>query len=1282
MKHKFFSLSVLLATLFVCQRSLSQTMLQNWLAQTNNAAITNSDDRPYHTHVDANGMVGIVGVSNSKVILATYDANGNDLWTNKYNSLSSDYPLGLEKGPAGNYYIGYFWGGTIRKLSLSGGAAWTTGSSSYHGWDFVVDANGDVYVVGTDYPQTNIYIDKIVSNGTKVWTKTYTGYYGQGGVPKHIKMDNSGNLLLALSAKDANGDRHLSVAKFDTVGSNAAHVWHNAYTTDIGEAADFMVDNSTNASYVTGYIENGSDYDMAIYKSGPAGGFNWSATFHDSGVNGYDYGHALAQDASGNVYVAVSSQGTGKNYTLRKYSSSGTLLASTSAAATGYPSFYNKVKVLFYPGNNQLYLACTDEFASSDHQMVLYKADLALTALTQVYTYNHASQGDDYSVDLDIDQSGNKLVFTGNGYTTINGNDYYYAKLDTTGAFVFNNAYNGVINGSDYASSLVTDASNQPLAAGATLSTLSGLDGFMVKYDASGNELWQGVYAGAGGYDDFLHAVAINSSGQYYAGGYTEAAPGNHDMWLLKTDANGSKLWDVTFAGSQSNGTDEVRDVFTDNFNNGYAAGYQTNSGTGQDASLIKFNSAGSVLWNKKYSGAGSLKDAFLDVGSKTGNPIYAVGYTTKSNGESDMLIVKYDGAGNLQWARTFNSAQSGNDTALAVNVDANNDIAVVGRSDSAKAIVVRYDASGNLQWSASDSTMNEVGPDVITLASGKTFIVCHKDSGFVYKNRIMCFDNTGTQIWYRDYSYSCCEHPMKMAKTANSTILVALDYYGYIGVIELDTLGNEKNNVLTYLSLSGNAETGGTRDVRVDSNGDVFVAGYFAQETGTDVYMQKICYTPAPVTISGPAAICAQSQDNVFGVATNTTISNYAWGGTNGLSVSTGSLSSIGLVDASTMSGHIILAQSNYCGTSAPDSLFVMVNALPAVSAGADQLVCPGSSVTLSGAGAQTYTWTGSVTDGVPFTPVMTQAYMVSGTDTNGCSNNDTVVVALKQPPLVSICMVTVDTFSTHNVLIWEKAGLTNEVAYFNIYREDITNNYTLIGSVSYDSLSEFHDYDTVMADPNVTTKRYKIAAVDTCGNEGPMSNFHNTIFISDNNGTFSWNTYTIQNMPNPVNNYALYRDDMNTGTWTLVGQTAGTQNVLNDPQYATYQNTANWRVETVWNISCTSTVRLGANGPLGAVIKSKSNITNNRVMGIKANSANSVQLYPNPTSGKLTISLPAGGAASVKIVSVLGAEVYSETISGSTSHTVDMSGYENGSYLVQVTTSAYSFVKRIVKN
>jgi len=79
-----------------------------------------------------------------------------------------------------------------------------------------------------------------------------------------------------------------------------------------------------------------------------------------------------------------------------------------------------------------------------------------------------------------------------------------------------------------------------------------------------------------------------------------------------------------------------------------------------------------------------------------------------------------------------------------------------------------------------------------------------------------------------------------------------------------------------------------------------------------------------------------------------------------------------------------------------------VTVNALPTVDAGADQAVCDGGSVTLSGSGAVTYAWDNNITDATAFTPTATATYTVTGTDANGCSATDAVDVTVNALPTV----------------------------------------------------------------------------------------------------------------------------------------------------------------------------------------------------------------------------------------------------------------------------------------
>lgn len=69
---------------------------------------------------------------------------------------------------------------------------------------------------------------------------------------------------------------------------------------------------------------------------------------------------------------------------------------------------------------------------------------------------------------------------------------------------------------------------------------------------------------------------------------------------------------------------------------------------------------------------------------------------------------------------------------------------------------------------------------------------------------------------------------------------------------------------------------------------------------------------------------------------------------------------------------------------------------------------VCVGNQVTLTATGANTYTWTGGISNGVPFAASSTQIYTVTGTDALGCSNTNTTNVTVNQGPSVTITPTT----------------------------------------------------------------------------------------------------------------------------------------------------------------------------------------------------------------------------------------------------------------------------------
>lgn len=95
-----------------------------------------------------------------------------------------------------------------------------------------------------------------------------------------------------------------------------------------------------------------------------------------------------------------------------------------------------------------------------------------------------------------------------------------------------------------------------------------------------------------------------------------------------------------------------------------------------------------------------------------------------------------------------------------------------------------------------------------------------------------------------------------------------------------------------------------------------------------------------------------------------------------------------------------------NAFGCDSVVTLNLIVNTLTGLDAGADVTVCKGESVTLNASGAETYSWNSGVSNGVAFVP-SASAFIVTGTDANGCQATDEVNVIVEDcfniPPAFS---------------------------------------------------------------------------------------------------------------------------------------------------------------------------------------------------------------------------------------------------------------------------------------
>lgn len=333
-------------------------------------------------------------------------------------------------------------------------------------------------------------------------------------------------------------------------------------------------------------------------------------------------------------------------------------------------------------------------------------------------------------------------------------------------------------------------------------------------------------------------------------------------------------------------------------------------------------------------------------------------------------------------------------------------------------------------------------------------------------------------------------------------------------------------------------------------------------------------------------------------------------------------------LTAASTGTYYVVVTDANGCEGS--DTVEVTINALPSVNLGADVSVCAGDTVMLdAGTAGATYAWSNTATTQT-INVVTTGIYSVLVTDANACSSSDTVSVTFNSNPVVSLgadvtqCggSVTLDAGNAGANYQWQDASTAQ------------TLNVVATGT-----------YYVVVTDPN--TGCAGSDTVDVTINPVPSV----TLAMANDTVCINWSAFNLSGGSPAGGSYT--GTGVNAGMFDPSAAGAGTHTI-------TYTLTDN-------------------NGCTGGATQ---DVVVDVCTGIEEYGSSVVNIYPNPSTGMVMITLAVNDAR-LQVFSPDMKKVIDRNVQGAGGKNqvaLDLSGYAKGIYFVVIQSATETVTNKLI--
>ncbi len=288
------------------------------------------------------------------------------------------------------------------------------------------------------------------------------------------------------------------------------------------------------------------------------------------------------------------------------------------------------------------------------------------------------------------------------------------------------------------------------------------------------------------------------------------------------------------------------------------------------------------------------------------------------------------------------------------------------------------------------------------------------------------------------------------------------------------------------------------------------------------------------------------------------------------------------------------------------------------------------------------------------------------------GCTSimdGTTKINHLEIPESDPICLVTVDTISDKNEIIWEKSS-SEKISSYNIYRESTVGGiFEFVGNVPYSGSNSYMDNSSIPLQRSYT---YVLKTVDTCNSESPYSNTHQTIHLNISAGINAYNLHWNEYIGFDYSTYYIYRKIL-PGGFVLIDSISN--NLFSYTDINPPGGDLSYMIEVRRQDGC---------GPIrqGSYSSVLSNIKNTFV-GINDKPENrNYKITPNPVGSLLTIDCETTSEEKQLVISnMMGEDVITQELNGPMN--ISMRGLSKGVYVLCVKRAGtVVYTEKIIKN